>query len=43
MMLKPLNNLSIIDRILTLLNLPFVMESSRIERRDSTTIGGSEA
>jgi hypothetical protein len=42
-MLKPLNNLSIIDRILTLLNLPFVMESSRIERRDSTTISGSEA
>jgi len=39
-MLKPLNNLSIIDRILTLLNLPFVTESSRIERRDSTTIGG---
>jgi hypothetical protein len=42
-MLKPLNNLSIIDRILTLLNLPFVMEPSMIERRDSTTICGSEA
>jgi hypothetical protein len=42
-MLKPLNDLSIIERILTLLNLSFVMQSSRIERTDSTTIGGSEA